>query len=261
MSMNDAELLVKGYDLNCALYGVLTAEEIKHAANVVISRHPELVLTFIEVNFKEYTQDEIVGSANSGKPLIRNAEVITQSKAKNQTLVDIVQLPVSTADDDTKGIDDDQSNTTVLQDVQAGLSPDEYQFVETLCKTYQPLLDAIAKRGLDPAGLVADAWCLGSEYEPTERVCWPSLFYCEKGIDHLPYGRPIEGFEVRISLTHRKVIRFEDNAMGVFPIPSSFESPNSHYLPHDKLRTDFKPLVVTQPEGPSFVVTGEYFLL
>ena len=133
--------------------------------------------------------------------------------------------------------------------------------METLCKSYQPLLDAIAKRGLDPAGLVADAWCLGSEYEPTERICWPSMFYCQSGVDHLPYGRPIEGIEVRISLTHRKVIRFEDNAFGVFPIPSSFESPNSHYVPHDKLRTDLKPLVVTQPEGPSFVVSGENIFL
>ena len=125
--MNDDELLVKGYQINSALYGVLTAHEIQRAVDVVRrSRHPDLVLTFIEVNFKEPCMSDIVGSASAGQPLMRRAEVITQSKARNCTLVDVVQLPVS-VEDDVEKIDDDQCHTVVLQDVQAGLSPDEYQ--------------------------------------------------------------------------------------------------------------------------------------
>jgi len=40
-----------------------------------------------------------------------------------------------------------ESRTTVLQDVQCGVSPDEYAFVEKLCKSYEPL-HAVEKRFL-----------------------------------------------------------------------------------------------------------------
>jgi len=57
--------------------------------------------------------------------------------------------------------------------------------------------------------LVADAWCVGHagpESDPTEKVCWPALYYFEKGVDDLPYARPIEGIEIRISLTKKVII-------------------------------------------------------
>lgn len=53
-------------------------------------------------------------------------------------------------------------------------------------RSYQPLLDAVAARGLRPEGLRADAWCVGhtgSDCDPTERVSfnhWSHFLPCHK---------------------------------------------------------------------------------
>lgn len=148
----------------------------------------------------------------------------------------------------------------MLQDVQAGVSPDEYALVEPLTKSYQPLLDALARRGLDPQYLKADAWCCGHtgpEYDPTERLCWPHLLYCDPTAgDEIQYSRPIDGIEVIISLTKKKVIRFEDKAWGVLPIPGTSESFSYTYVKKEDERKDLKPIVITQPEGPSWKISN-----
>ena len=262
--------LTAAYNLN-KHHGILTGEEVVYAVNSAKLRHLDKTLQFIEVNFLEPTKSQLLQSCVDGKALLRKAEVLTFCLALNQTIVDIVVLPVFGIATD-ENVDDVSAiaskligtgDTLVIPDVQPGISPDEYVFVEVLCRSYQPLLDAIAARGLDPEGLRADAWCVGHtgpDCDPTERVCWPSLFYCgtkdeEKG--DLIYARPIEGMEIRISLTHRKVIRFEDNSREKFPIPGSREGVSTQYvLPEDR-RKDLKPIVISQPEGPSFVVTDK----
>jgi primary-amine oxidase len=258
MSMAERQLELSGcnlagaYDLN-RRYGLLSEEEVLFAVKFTKAKHPDRNLVFIEANFFEATKEDLVKSFLTGIPLPRRVEVITQSLEHNQTLIDIITVPESSSVDCCN----ENGETIVLQDVQAGLSPDEYIFVEEVCKSYQPLLEAIAKRGLDPNGLVADAWCLGHfgpECDPSERVCWPSLFYRDED-DDIPYGRPIEGIEVRISLTKREIIKFEDTDFGVFPIPGSREAFNSHYVRPENQRKDLKPLVITQPEGPSWTVT------
>jgi primary-amine oxidase len=147
----------------------------------------------------------------------------------------------------------------VLQDVQAGISPDEYVFVEQLTKAYKPLRDAIAKRGLDPEGIAVDAWCCGHtgpDCDPIERICWPSMFYRDPAVDDLIYARPIEGIDIRISLTKKEVIRFSDTGFSTLPIPASNESFLQNYIPVEHQRKDLKPIIITQPEGPSWTVTS-----
>lgn len=238
----------------CRRYGFLSKEEIAQAVKKTREIHGEKLLQFIEVNHKEPSKNEILNFQKIGAPIPRIVEVISMCLSTNQTLVDCICIE-SECDE---GI---VVKSDVLQDVQAGISPDEYGFVEELCKSYQPLLDAIAKRELDPQYLVADAWCIGhtgSDCDPTERICWPSLYYFDPRVDDLPYARPIEGIEVRISLTKKKIISFEDNAFGVFPIPGSFEA-KSHYYPPEKQRKDLKPISITQPEGPSWQIShGNY---
>lgn len=78
------------------------------------------------------------------------------------------------------------------------------------------------------------------------------MFYCGTSEDEagdLLYARPLEGIEVRISLTHKKIIRFEDKALGVFPIPGSREGVNTQYTNPKDQRKDLKPLIISQPDG------------
>jgi Cu2+-containing amine oxidase len=258
--------LTGAFNLN-KLHGMLSEAEVAYAVGIVKQRHNDKILQFIEVNFLEPTKSDMRNSFATKSSARRRAEVITISLELNQTLVDEViinstQCETATDGDVETGTGGDSgAGTLVVPNAQPGLSPDEYAFVEKLCKSYAPLLNAIAARGLDPAGLRADAWCVGHtgpDCDPTERVCWPSLFYQGTGKDEtgdLIYARPIEGIEMRISLTSKKVIRFEDNSKGLFPIPGSREGIDTKYVPREFLRKDLKPLVITQPEGPSWTVS------
>ena len=258
--------VVGAFDLN-KQYGLLSEEEVLYAVQTTKQRHSDKLLQFIDVNFHEPSKQELFLSYNKKSATLRRAEVTTFSLILNQTIVDIVILPRHCGKDNDSEMYVDKrelsgsGGTTVRQDAQPGLSPDEYAFVEILCKSYQPLLDAIATRGLDPEGLRADAWCVGHtgpDCDPTERVCWPSLFYCgttEDEIGDLIYARPIEGIEIRISLTHRKIIRFEDNSVELFPLPGSREGISTQYILPKDHRPDLKPIVIFQPEGPSFTIS------
>ena len=250
----DGETLARLYEVNTGI-GYLSSEEVAFAAKAVKDRHCDRNLQFIEINFLEPTKEELFAYYMQHKAAApRNAQVITMDISLNQTLIDIVSLSQTSSklDSFTK------RDTTILQDVQAGLSPDEYSFVEKLIKAYEPLREAIAKRGLDPEGICADAWCCGHtgpDCNPTERICWPSLHFSEKGKDDLPYARPIEGINIRISLTNKKVILFEDTGFGDLPIPGSFESYQPGYVKAENERKGLKPILITQPEGPSWTVT------
>ena len=254
----DGKLLVHAYNLNSCI-GYLTASEVEEAVEIVKLLHNDNIsnLQFIDVYCYEYSKEELASYAIKGLPVMRKAEVVTMDVPNNRTIIDVVELPKSSK---SLGItphgNASTPKTTILQDVQAGLSPDEYAYVEKVTKAYQPLRDVIAARGLDPEGIVADAWCCGSgpDCDPKERICWPNLFYRDPKADDLCYSRPIEGIDIRISLTHKKIIKFDYSTFHTFPIPASDEQ-NSNYVPPEKQRTDLKPISITQPEGPSWTVS------
>jgi primary-amine oxidase len=68
----------------------------------------------------------------------------------------------------------------------------------------------------------------------------------------------VEGIFILVDLQFMKVIKFEDRAL--VPLPPS--DPLRNYTAGESRgyggvdRTDVKPLVVVQPEGPSFKVNG-----
>lgn len=253
----DGSLLVKAYDL-VEHIGYLREEEVELAIRASLALHAkDRELQFIEVNHIEPTKEELYavakrhhhssnGHGHHPIPSItRFAEVISLDLAKNQTIVDRIPLVP-----DANPVEIVQ--TTVFQDVQPGISPDEYALIERLCRAYEPLRNAMIKRNLDPEGIVADAWCIGDR-EPTERVCWPSLYYRNPQVDDLPYARPIDGISIRISLTKKEVIEFKDAVFDDFPIPDSLDA-KSNYYPANLQRTGLKPITITQPEGPSFTI-------
>lgn len=208
----DGALLVRAYNLVNHI-GYLREEEVKLAIQSSLALHSkDHELQFIEVNHIEPTKEELLtvvnthssnGNGHHPVSIPRFAEVISLDLAKNQTIVDRIPLISGSNLAET-------AHSTVLQDVQPGISPDEYALIERLCKAYEPLRNAMFKRNLDPEGIVADAWCIGDR-EPTERICWPSLYYRNPQIDDLPYARPIDGISMRISLTKKAVIEFKDD--------------------------------------------------
>src|SRR6185369_14935248 len=66
------------------------------------------------------------------------------------------------------------------------------------------------------------------------------------------YARPIEGIIVHFDNGRNELIEVIDH--GVVPIPPNRASYYAEDQP--RMRSDLKPISITQPEGPSFTVEG-----
>jgi primary-amine oxidase len=101
---------------------------------------------------------------------------------------------------------------------------------------------------------MVDIWSAGnygSEEERTRRLTRPLCFLRSDPTDN-GYARPIEGIRPVVDLNLMKVIRVEE--YGNWPLPPQPGNYSASRV-HPR-RTGIKPLVITQPEGPSFHLEG-----
>ncbi len=117
------------------------------------------------------------------------------------------------------------------------------------------VIEALNKRGITNSELVMiDPWPIsnfGNEEELGKRLaigrCWLRTEATDNG-----YAKPIEGLSIIIDLNKSEVFEIQD--FGVVPIPPEDGNYAARY--QESFRTDLKPIEITQPEGPSFTVTG-----
>jgi len=106
----------------------------------------------------------------------------------------------------------------------------------------------------DTSLVMVDIWSAGnygSEEDSSRRLTRPLCFLRVDPTDN-GYARPIEGIRPVVDLNEMKVIRVEE--YGQWPLP-----PQAGNYAADRVanqRTDIKPLVITQPEGPSYTLDG-----
>ncbi len=113
--------------------------------------------------------------------------------------------------------------------------------------------DAMHKRGITDLDKVQiDPWPTGNFGVPIEdgRRIVRCLFYYRESPGDNGYARPIEGVLAFVDGARGEVLEVVD--YGVVALPAERGS----YFPEDNgpLRTDLRPLEVTQPEGPSFTI-------
>jgi primary-amine oxidase len=114
---------------------------------------------------------------------------------------------------------------------------------------------ALAKRGItDIDNVQIDPWPAGTfgyAAEDGRRIARCISFVREYAEDN-GYARPVEGLIVHFDLGRNEVIEVIDH--GVVSVPQQ----HARYFAadHEPLRSDIKPLHITQPEGPSFTVDG-----
>lgn len=116
--------------------------------------------------------------------------------------------------------------------------------------------EAMRKRGVEDFALVQiDPWPGGgfiAEGAPAGgRVMRAISFVREDPTDNA-YARPVEGLIAHVDLERGEVFRLDDH--GVVPFPP--ESARYDAASVGPLRQDLKPIEITQPEGPSFEVSG-----
>jgi primary-amine oxidase len=108
----------------------------------------------------------------------------------------------------------------------------------------------------DTSLAMVDIWSAGnygSDEDSTRRLTRPLCFLRSDATDN-GYARPIEGIRPVVDLNLMQVIRVEE--YGHWPLPPNPGNYSADRVPNQ--RNDIKPLVITQPEGPSYSLNGNH---
>ena len=109
---------------------------------------------------------------------------------------------------------------------------------------------AIRARNLQPRDIYIDIWAPGASSVPSApagaRLLRGLAFY--RGALPNPYDRPIEGLVATVDMNSMQVVEVTDT--GIKPVNTALTGAAR------PARQGFKPLVVRQPDGPSFTIEG-----
>ena len=127
------------------------------------------------------------------------------------------------------------------------------------CVAHPDYVAALARRGItDLSRVQIDPWPAGSFGYPAEegRRIARCISFLRDGDGDNGYARPIEGVLVHVDLGRGEVIEVIDHALrtGAEPVPVATAGARYGADEVGPLRTDLRPISITQPEGPSFTV-------
>jgi primary-amine oxidase len=185
-------------------------------------------------------------SPSTDRELDREADVVLFDNVLNTAYAVVLNLT--------------QENVTAVSTAPAGSQPtlsiDEQVECEQAVLASEEFRAALERQyGITDTSLVmVDIWSAGNygtEEDRTRRLTRPLCFLRADASDN-GYARPIEGIRPVVDLNIMEVIRVEE--YGHWPLPPNTGNYASDRVPNQ--RTDIKPLVITQPDGPSFTLDG-----
>ena len=140
--------------------------------------------------------------------------------------------------------------------VQAPLSGRDFIRAIKITKADPAWQRAVRKRGIDDFERIQiDMWPgsgpLVNGADPGHRLVRAIAFVRHDKTDN-GYARPLHGIIAHLDLTEGRVVHVEDHGVRTIPPESGRYEPEHQ----PALRTDLKPLDITQPEGPSFRIDG-----
>src|SRR5262245_14104037 len=142
---------------------------------------------------------------------------------------------------------------TEIKGVQPAVLDSEYDVLVNIVKSDPRWQAAMKKRGLNDFDKIQiDNWAVGQVAPKFQKMRLLRALSYFKGDQTNFYGRPIEGVIVLVDMNTEKVVDFTDT--GVRPLP-----PPSQELDQKStgVRDAPKPLVISQPNGASFTITGQ----
>jgi len=146
-----------------------------------------------------------------------------------------------------------------VEGVQPLAAVEELAEAEELVKRDPEFRAALAKRGLDDFDAIQiDAWPAGNFGYSDERGLRLArcLAFVKPNPGDSEWAHPVDGLIALVDLTTFEILKIDD--YGVVPVPpepGNFDVAAAIEA-HGELRSDIKPLEITQPEGPSFEVEG-----
>jgi primary-amine oxidase len=219
----------------------LSAQEIARAVEI-LRAGCDLAdsVRFSTVELHEPSKSDVLDWPLSG-PVEREAFAIVMDRADGAVHEAVVSLDSGTVEE-----------WRHLPGVQPRIMAEEFLECEEMLKRCPEYLEALAKRGItDPDLLMVDPWSAGSS-EGTDTRYSRALAWVRSEEGDNGYARPVEGLIAFVDLAKMEVVRIEDH--GVTPLPPENGNYAASYV--GELRDDLRPIEITQPEGPSFTVSG-----
>ncbi len=222
----------------------LSAEEIEAAVKVArdqgdLADRPH----FAYVGLEEPAKD-LVRRHRPGDPVPRHVRLVAVQGPEAR----VVELVVAPAEGRVVSRVDREESRPALLITECGRAV-------TVLKEDPHWQEAMRRRGIEDFDLVQiDPWPsghFGLNHETNRRIA-RCLSYLREAPDDNGYARPVEGVIGYVDLGRGVVLEVIDT--GVVPVPPESGS----YYPEDNgpLRSDLRPLEISQPEGPSFRVEG-----
>jgi primary-amine oxidase len=190
---------------------------------------------------------ETVLAFRPGDPIQRRARVLLLDRATGLG-TDVV---VSISDENVV----QKTSIDAATEGHVPILDEEFEDIEAFLLKSSEWLEAMRKRGLNPADVRAvplSAGVFGHDEEVGRRIVRVLAFYQYDKAD-LPWAHPIDGVVAYVDLTQRRVVKVMDEID--LPVPA--ERGQWDAEPHAAAtRTDLKPIEITQPDGPSFLIEG-----
>ncbi|HEX4701750.1 MAG TPA: primary-amine oxidase [Pseudonocardiaceae bacterium] len=236
----------------------LTAEEVARTS-AILFRDKGLTksVRFLSVEPHEPSKPALSRYA-AGESLDRETFVVLRDRSTRTTIEAVVSLTW-----------DEVVSWREIPGAQPGYARDEYLDAEAVVLADPAFLAALERRGVTDLSLVSiDMWAPGNTgpAEDPGRRLMRTQVYVRSGQFDNRYAHPVEGLMVLVDLDLMAVVEVVDH--GVVPIPTGI----GNYIPElitgtiegypgnvpsfEGVRTDLRPIEITQPDGPSFTVDG-----
>ncbi|MFV0316789.1 MAG: primary-amine oxidase [Microthrixaceae bacterium] len=226
---------------------LLTAEEVTTAREVLdeAGELPEGA-SVVHINLAEPTKEKLA-AWSPGDPLDRRLDALVVPGPE----LTMVRFVISVTE---RSI----IERIVIEGMRPTLLMGESLHVIVACHEHPEYLAALERRGItDLTHVQIDPWPAGSfgyGVEEGRRVA-RCISFLRDSEDDNPYARPIEGLIVHADLGTGEVLEVIDHAPpGTDPVP--LPTQGARYTPEHlgAMRTDLRPISITQPEGASFTV-------
>jgi primary-amine oxidase len=199
-------------------------------------------IRFITIELREPVKEEVLTFNGSRQPP-RMADVVLLDPSDGMAYEAVVSL---------------DHDTVTSWEQRPGVQPmavvTELDAAGQMLKRNHEFQEALRRRGItDFDAIQVDAWPAGDfgiEEERGLRLARCVSFVMSEGENH--YAHPIDGLVALVDLNRMEVLRVDDHR--VVPVPE--ESGAFTVDAVGSQRQDIAPLEITQPEGPSFTVTG-----
>ncbi|WP_232827663.1 primary-amine oxidase [Jiangella endophytica] len=232
----------------------LTPEEIRAASAILVREHglgPDH--RFVYVELCEPPKDVVAGF-RPGDTWTRQAFVVLHDRAARRALEAVVDLTAGRV-----------VSLVEVSGIQAPMTKEELRLCEGLVRQDPRWQQAMRDRGVTDFSLaVVDKWAggyTGPQDAPDRRRIARPLTFVKDSPDGNGYAKPVENLVVTVDLDAREVVEVVDTGVVALPPRRGNYTPDRIADPDNTpafpgVREPLKPIVIAQPDGPSFTLDG-----